>query len=104
MIGTIARRGCQNAWFFVYELQNMFLKELKKNDVALALGTDVGPTFLSLVSGFSALDELRLLTENDFSPYEAIATKHAKITDSLVAAYKQGGCDAALRGRNSFQG
>ena len=65
-------KGEERAWFLVYELQNMVLRELKKNDVSLVLGTDVGPTYLSLVPGFSVLDELRLLTENGFSPYEAI--------------------------------
>jgi len=66
-------KGEERAWFLVYELQNMLLRELKKNKIPLVLGTDVGPTYLSLVPGFSVLDELRLLTENGFSPYEAIA-------------------------------
>jgi hypothetical protein len=67
-------KGEERAWFLVYELQNMLLRELKKNKVDLVLGTDVGPTYLSLVPGFSVLDELRMLAENGFSPYEALAT------------------------------
>ncbi len=67
-------KGQERTWFLVYELQNMLLRELKKSNVDLVLGTDVGPFYLSLVPGFSVLDELRMLTENGFSPYEALAT------------------------------
>jgi imidazolonepropionase-like amidohydrolase len=66
-------KGEERAWFLVYELQNMLLRELKKDNVPLVLGTDTGPTYMSLVPGFSVHDELRLLTENGFSPYEAIS-------------------------------
>jgi hypothetical protein len=85
-------KGEERAWFMVYELQNMLLKELKRNNVNLILGTDVGPTYLSLVPGFSALDELRLLTENGFSPYEAIAT----------ATKSAGEIAERMTGRNDF--
>jgi hypothetical protein len=85
-------KGEERAWFLLYELQNMLLRELKKNDVSLVLGTDVGPTYLSLVPGFSALDELRLLTDNGFSPYEAIAT----------ATRSAGEVAGRMTGRNDF--
>jgi imidazolonepropionase-like amidohydrolase len=85
-------KGEERAWFLVYELQNMLLRELKKNNVSLVLGTDVGPTYLSLVPGFSALDELRLLTENGFSPYEAIA----------LSTSRAGEVAGRMIGRNDF--
>jgi len=67
-------KGEERLWFAIYEIQNMLLQELKRNDVKLVLGTDVGPTYMSLVPGFSTHDELRMLTENGFSPYEALVT------------------------------
>lgn len=85
-------KGEERAWFLVYELQNMLVKELKKNNVPLVLGTDVGPTYLSLVPGFSAHDELRLLTENGFSPYEAIS----------LATRRAGEVAGRMTGRNDF--
>ena len=85
-------KGEERAWFFVYELQNMLLRELKQNDVPLVLGTDVGPTFLSLVPGFAVLDELRLLTQNGFSPYEAIS----------LATKRAGEVAGRMTGRNDF--
>lgn len=71
-------KGEERAWFLVYELQNMLLRELKANNVNLVLGTDVGPTYLSLVPGFSLLDELRMMAENGFTPYEALAAATRK--------------------------
>jgi imidazolonepropionase-like amidohydrolase len=85
-------KGEERAWVFIYELQNLLLRELKKNNVSLVLGTDVGPTYLSLVPGFSVLDELRLLTENGFTPYEAIAT----------ATRKAGEVAGRMTGKNDF--
>jgi len=85
-------KGEERAWFMVYELQNMVLRELKRNNVSLVLGTDVGPTYLSLVPGFSVLDELRLLTECGFSPYEAIA----------LATRNAGVVAGRMTGRNDF--
>ena len=85
-------KGEERAWFLVYELQNMLLRELKRNNVSLVLGTDVGPTFLSLVPGFSVHDELRLLTENGFSPYEAIA----------LATRRAGEIAGRMTGTNNF--
>lgn len=60
-------KGEERAWFLVYVLQNILLQELKANEVDLVPGTDVGPTYLSLVPGFSLLDELRMMTENGFT-------------------------------------
>jgi imidazolonepropionase-like amidohydrolase len=85
-------KGEERAWFLLYELQNMLLRELKRNNVALVLGTDVGPTYLSLVPGFSVHDELRLLTENGFSPYEAIA----------LSTRRAGEVAGRMTGRNDF--
>lgn len=71
---NMVAKGGGRLWFVVYQVQNLLLQELKKNNVELVLGTDVGPTYLSLAPGFSAHDELRMLTENGFSPYEALVT------------------------------
>lgn len=67
-------KGEERAWFLLYELQRMLCEELHRQGVNLVLGTDVGPTYLSLAPGFSVHDELRTLTECGFSPYEALAT------------------------------
>jgi imidazolonepropionase-like amidohydrolase len=53
------------------------LRHLHEAGVPLVLGTDSG--ILAIVPGYSIHDELRILSENGFSPYEAIAagTVHA---------------------------
>lgn len=55
------------------------LNELSENEVQLVLGTDAGTGRMGIVPGFSIHDELRILTENGFTPYAAIAagTKNA---------------------------
>ncbi len=59
---------------YKYLIDKGFLKELKKNHVVLLLATDAGTGAMGLVPGFSIHDELRILVENGFTPYEAIAT------------------------------
>ena len=52
----------------------MLLHHLKKAGARLILATDAGTGRMGLVPGFSIHDELRILTENGFTPYEAIKT------------------------------
>jgi hypothetical protein len=59
---------------FLYILNQLFLRELHNDGVTLVLGTDAGEIGMGLVPGFSLHDELRILTENGFTPYEAIRT------------------------------
>lgn len=66
--------------------------EMKHNGVTLVLGTDVGPTYLTLAPGFSVHDELRLLVESGFTPYEALLTSTRNASE--VAA--------RMTGRNEF--
>jgi hypothetical protein len=56
-----------------YAADRLALKMLGKAKVPLLLGTDSG-SHLPIVPGYSVHDELRILTENGFTPYEAIAT------------------------------
>jgi len=52
----------------------MLLHHLKEAGVPLILGTDAGGGWMGIVPGASVHDELRILTQNGFSPYEAIKT------------------------------
>ncbi len=50
------------------------LMELHRAGVPLLLGTDAGTGRMGMIPGVSIHDELQVLTENGFTPYEAIAT------------------------------
>jgi len=50
------------------------LTALHEAGVPLLLGTDAGTGKMGMIPGVSIHDELRILTENGFTPYEAIAT------------------------------
>ena len=52
----------------------MLLHQLKEAGVPLILATDAGTGWMGLVPGFSLHEELRVLTQNGFTPYEAIKT------------------------------
>lgn len=58
---------------FKYALERYFLAALKRTGVRLVLGTDAGTGVMGIVPGFSIHDELQILVENGFTPYEAIA-------------------------------
>ena len=72
-------KGYEDFAPFHFRLNQLLLRELHDGDVTLVLGTDAGETGMGLVPGFSVHDELKILVENGFSPYEAIrtATVHA---------------------------
>ena len=59
---------------FKYTLDKKLLKAFKNTNILLLLSTDAGTGGMGVVPGFSIHDELRILVENGFSPYEAIAT------------------------------
>jgi hypothetical protein len=56
-----------------YMLDKKLLAALKEIDIPLLLSTDAGTGGMGIVPGFSIHDELRILVENGFTPYEAIA-------------------------------
>ena len=58
---------------FKYTLDKMLLVALKEINTPLLLSTDAGTGRMGIVPGFSIHDELRILVENGFTPYEAIA-------------------------------
>ena len=59
---------------FKYMLDRKLLEALKKNGIPLLLATDAGSGTMGIVPGFSLHDELRILVENGFTPYEALAS------------------------------
>jgi hypothetical protein len=58
---------------FKYALDKKLLTHLKKIGVQLLLSSDAGTGRMGVVPGFSIHDELRILVENGFTPYEALA-------------------------------
>lgn len=72
---------------FKRQIDLMLLHHLKKAGVSLLLATDAGTGRMGLVPGFSLHDELRVLTLNGFTPYEAIKTATvdaAKVIKKMV--------------------
>jgi imidazolonepropionase-like amidohydrolase len=67
-------RGGEDFAPFKRTIDRILLKYLKEAEVLFVLGTDAGTGWMGLVPGFSIHDELRILTENGFTPYEAIKT------------------------------
>jgi imidazolonepropionase-like amidohydrolase len=70
-----------------YAIDKMLLIELNQADIPLVLGTDAGTGKMGVVPGFSIHNELRILTENGFSPYEAIVTatvNASKVVEQMI--------------------
>ncbi len=67
-------KGFEDFAIFKYTFERLLLIKLKKAGITLLLSTDAGTGGMGIVPGFSIHDELQILTENGFSPYEAIAT------------------------------
>jgi imidazolonepropionase-like amidohydrolase len=67
-------KGGEDLSPFKRKVDRILLKYLKEAGVRLVLGTDAGTGWMGLVPGFSIHEELRVLKENGFTPYEAIKT------------------------------
>jgi hypothetical protein len=66
-------RGIEDLAAFKYGIDRWLLVGLRRGGVLLLLGTDSGTGGMGIVPGYWLHDELRILVENGFSPYEAIA-------------------------------
>jgi len=67
-------RGHEDFAPFKHAMEKILLMKLKQGGILLLLSTDAGTGGMGIVPGFSIHDELRILTENGFTPYEAIVT------------------------------
>ena len=80
-------KGFENVVPFKYRLDKMLLAELHQAGIPIVLGTDAGTGAMGIVPGFSIHEELRILVECGFTPYEAIAasTKNAsKVIEAMT--------------------
>lgn len=84
-------RGGEAFSRFKRRVDIMLLRYLKEAGVLLVLGTDAGTGWMGLVPGFSIHEELRILTENGFTPYEAIKT--GTVNAAIVAEKMNGDGD-----------
>ncbi len=73
----------QAAWLWKEELDIYLLQKLHQGGVMFVSGTDAGSSSIGVVEGFATHDDLRLLVEFGFTPYEALKT--ATINAAYVA-------------------
>jgi len=79
--------GIEDLAVYKYDIDRWILAELHQAGIQLLLGTD--SAILAVVPGFSIHDELRILVENGFTPYEAITTgtvNASLIVEKMVGA------------------
>ena len=77
--------GIKDVAPFKYNVDKMLLVELHRAGIPIVLGTDAGTGVMGIVPGFSIHDELRLLVECGFTPYEAIAASTINATKFIEA-------------------
>jgi len=75
---------------FKRKVDLMLLHYLKEAGVPLILGTDAGGGWMGIVPGASVHDELRILTQNGFSPYEAISTATVNAANAVESMIGKG--------------
>lgn len=85
---------------FKYKMELVLLRKLKQAGVTLVLSTDAGTGGMGIVPGFSIHDELQILTENGFTPYEAIAAgtvNASKVIKKMTGANEFGTIEVGKR-------
>ena len=80
-------QGVEGICAFKYDIDRWILKGLHDGNVMLLLGTDLGTGGMGIIPGYSIHDELNLLVQNGFTPYEALLTgtvNAAIVVDRMV--------------------
>lgn len=67
-------KGGEDFALFKHNLDLLILSYLKASGVFLVLGTDSGTGGMGIVPGYSIHEELRILVENGYTPFEALKT------------------------------
>lgn len=83
-------KGIEDLAAFKYSIDRWILAGLHQGGIPLLLGTDAGTGGMGIVPGFSIHDELRILVENGFSPYEAITTGTVNAAEVIEAMIGDG--------------
>jgi imidazolonepropionase-like amidohydrolase len=73
------------AWHWKTGLDLYLLQRLHEAGVVLVSGTDAGSSSIGVVEGFATHDDLRLLTQGGYTPYEALQTATVN-ADRVVAS------------------
>jgi imidazolonepropionase-like amidohydrolase len=82
----VISRGWEKVFALEYDFATWILAGLHEGGVQLLLGTDALGG-IGIVPGFSIHDELRILVENGFTPYEALLTgtvNAAKVVERMT--------------------
>ena len=93
-------KGNEEFGRFKYAMERILLAELHQAGVRLVLGTDAGTGAMGIVPGYSIHDELRILVETGFTPYEAItgATVAAsQVVDAMTGTDEFGTIEVGKR-------
>jgi hypothetical protein len=93
-------KGIKDLAPFKFGLDKTLLIELHRAGIPLILGTDAGTDAMGIVPGFSIHDELRILVENGFPPYEAIATgtvNASKVVAAMTGKHEFGTIEVGKR-------
>jgi hypothetical protein len=93
-------KGYEDYGSFKHNIERLLLIKLKKAGIPLLLSTDAGTGGMGIVPGFSIHDELRILIENGFSPYEAIAAgtvNASKVIQAMTGANDFGTIEVGKR-------
>ena len=94
-------RGHEDLPSFKYAMERLLLTALKQAGIPLLLATDAGSGRMGIVPGFSIHDELRILIENGFTPYEAIATGTTNAATIVAAMTGEDGFGAIEVGKRA---
>jgi len=93
--------GIKNLAIYKYEIDRWILAGLHQAGIPLLLGTDSGTGGMGIVPGFSIHDELRILVENGFTPYEAIATGTVNAAEVIEAMVGDGSFGTIVVGKRA---